>query len=192
MDYEILKRFLSSDRLATYLRMANGQAENAADLYIKNLLESQNLYAKLHWLEIGMRNAINRELSMKYGAEWFDNPHLGLGEREQSHIQKAKDHLARNRKPQTNGNMVAELNFGLWVNLFNSPYERLWRYPLRKAFAGYQGALQRHEISKKLHPILKLRNRIAHYEPILEYDLPSMQQDIIDIVRWIEPNIEMP
>ena len=85
--------------------------------------------------------------------------------------------------------MVAELSFGLWVNLFNFPYEKIWRFPLRHAFAGYKGTLERREISKKLHPILKLRNRIAHYEPILGYDLPKMQQDIADIVRWIEPNI---
>jgi hypothetical protein len=65
----------------------------------------------------------------------------------------------------------------------------LWRFPLRKVFAGHTAKLERHEISKKLHPILKLRNRIAHYEPILGYDLPKAKKDIADIVHWIEPKI---
>jgi hypothetical protein len=194
LNYDALARFLSTERLATYLRMTANNSQKAADLYIENLKECQKLYEKLHWLEIGLRNAINRELSQKYGHEWFDNPSVGLGLKEQGQIAKAKEHLARDRKPLTNGNMIAELSFGLWVNLFNSPYERLWRFPLRNAFAGNTSTLERHTISGKLHPILKLRNRIAHYEPILGLNnLPQMQQDMVDIVRWIEPNItELP
>lgn len=93
----------------------------------------------------------------------------------------------------TNGNLVAELNFGFWVNIFNLYYDTLWRHCLRQAFTPQTGSLERKQLSKNLHPILKLRNRIAHYEPILDYDLPKMQQDIIDIVRLIEPNItELP
>lgn len=193
LDYEMLAHFLSVERLTTYVRLAERNTQKAADLYIENLNKCQDFYAKLHWLEVGLRNAMNRELSQKYGVEWFDNPHVGLGLKEQGQIAKAKEHLARDKKPLSNGNMIAELSFGLWVNLFNSPYEKLWRYPLRKAFAGHNGKLERHVISKKLRPILKLRNRIAHYEPILHYDLPEIEHDIVDIVRWIEPNItELP
>lgn len=189
INYELLEKFLSIERVNTYLRLADGNKQKAADLYIENLKQCQFLYAKLHWLEIGLRNAINRQLSQKYGNEWYNNPHIGLFEKEQSQLQKAKESLNRNRKNLTNGNMIAEINFGLWVNLFNSPYENLWRQCLRKAFTPQTGKLERNQLSKNLHPILKLRNRIAHYEPILDYDLPKMQQDIIDIVRLIEPNI---
>lgn len=188
--YDLLAHFLSAERLNTYLRMAGGDKPKAAGLYLQNLQECQHFYAGLHWLEVGLRNAVHRELTACYGAAWYDNPKLGLGAKEQAQIEKAKEHLAKNRKPVTDGNMVAELSFGFWVNLFNNPYEPLWRFCLRKSFAAPGGIIQRKQLSKALHPMLKLRNRIAHYEPILGYDLPRMQQDMETLVRWIEPEMK--
>jgi hypothetical protein len=66
-------------------------------------------------------------------------------------------------------------------------YDNLWRYCLRKAFPKTKEATFRKDVSKRLHPILKLRNRVAHYEPILKYDLAKYNQNIIDIINWIEP-----
>jgi hypothetical protein len=123
LSFDLLEHFISPERLNTYVRLANGNKEKAADLYIENLNQCQIFYTTLHWLEIGLRNAMNRELSGKYGLEWFDDPYVSLGEKEKAQIIKAKEHLIRDRKPLTNGNIVAELSFGLWVNLFNFPYE---------------------------------------------------------------------
>src|SRR5476649_2747439 len=103
MDYETLAHFLSAERLATYLRIGGGDKHKAAELYIENLNQCRILYGKLHWLAIGLRNAINRQLSQKYGSAWFDNPLMGLGEKEQTQIQKAKEHLTRDKKSLTNG-----------------------------------------------------------------------------------------
>lgn len=193
INYDTLARFLSAERLATYLRAAENNQKQATDLYIENLDQSRVLYSKLHWLEVGLRTAMNRQLSQKYGAEWFHNPHIGLNEKDISQIEKAKEQLAKENKPLTNSNIIAQLSFGFWVNLFNYPYDTLWRHCLRRTFAPQTGVLERKRISGTLHPILKLRNRIAHYEPILSYDLLKMQQDIVDIVHWIEPNItELP
>lgn len=95
--------------------------------------------------------------------------------------------MIKEGKPLTNGSIIAQLSFGFWVNLFNYPYDTLWRHCLRKTFAADK--LERKQISGMLHPLLKLRNRIAHYEPILGYDLAKMQQDMVDIVCWIDPNM---
>lgn len=193
VNYKLLEKFLSTERIGTYLCLADDNRQKTIDLYIENLKQCQIFYAKLHWLEIGLRNAINSQFSQKYGVEWFNNPHIGLNEKDKSQIQKAKNNLEKERKEFSNGNLVAELNFGFWVNLFNKHYDTLWRQCLRKVFTSQTGVLERKQLSKTLHPILKLRNRIAHYEPILDYDLPKIQQDIIDIVRLIEPNItELP
>ncbi len=189
INYEALENFLSVDRMATYLRLANSNKEKAIVLYQENLKQCQIFYAQLHWLEIGLRNAINFQLSKKYGDAWFDNANIGLNEKDKSQIQKAKKNLEKEGKSVTNGSLVSAVNFGFWVNLFNLYYDTLWRHCLRQAFKPKTGSLERKQLSKRLHPILKLRNRIAHYEPILDYDLEKMQQDIIDIVHLIEPNI---
>jgi len=190
-DYKMLENFLSTERLHTYLRLAEGNERKAIDLYVENLRQCQIFYFKLHWLEIGLRNVINRQLSEKYGDQWFNNPRIGLNEKDKLQIQKAKNNLEKERKSLTNGNLISELNFGFWVNIFNLYYDTLWRHCLRQAFTPKTGVLERKQLSKRLHPILKLRNRIAHYEPIVDYDLPKIGQDIIDIVQLIEPNIEI-
>ncbi len=190
LPINLLERFLSTDRLGSYIRMASGDPAKAVALYLQNLEECRKFYGGLHWLEIGLRNAMNRELSAKYGSSWYDNPHTHLGPIEQQQVANARDTLVRNGKPTGNGDMVAALNFGFWVNLFNSPYENLWRMCLRRAFPGCTTALSRKELRKALHPMLKLRNRIAHYEPILSYDLPKCWQDMETLVRWIEPQIK--
>jgi hypothetical protein len=143
----------------------------------------------LHWLEVGLRNAVNRTLIRHYGEEWFDTPRVRLSEKDQSQIQKARAQLRHEGKSFTNGQLIAQLNFGFWVHLFDAPYDTLWRHCLRQSFAAHPGPLERKQISKMLHPILKLRNRIAHYEPILEYDLVTLRHDIQRIVSWIDPNI---
>jgi len=189
IDYALLEHFLSSERLGTYLRMANNDRQKAADLYLENLNQCQIFHSRLHWLEIGLRNAMNRQLVVRYGQDWFDDPRVLQGMIEQQQVEKAKDTLKKDTKPLRNADIVAALNFGLWVNLFNKPYENLWRMCLRKAFPNCPTTLTRKEFREKLHPILRLRNRIAHYEPILNHDLSIRRQDIADVVHWIEPNM---
>lgn len=190
-NYSIMESFLSVDRMNKYLRLTDGDKYKAADLYMQNLNKCQVLYTRLHWLEIGLRNAVNYQLSQKYGHEWFNSSSIGLGEKEQAQIQKAKNNLQKEKKLLSNGNVIAEINFGLWVNLFNFPYDTLWRHCLRKAFKPKTGKLERKQLSKILHPILKLRNRIAHYEPILFYDLLKMDREIIDIIYMLNPDMAM-
>jgi len=60
---------------------------------------------------------------------------------------------------------------------------------LRKSFPSCLTAISRKEFRKKVHPLLKLRNRIAHYEPILEYNLVAAHKDITEIIYWIEPKL---
>lgn len=79
-SYDLLEHFLSAERLNTYLRMAGGDKTKAAGLYLENLRQCQRFYAGLHWLEVGLRNAINRELTICHGATWYDKmPRLAVG-----------------------------------------------------------------------------------------------------------------
>jgi len=189
IPHNILEKFLSIERLGKYLSMAGNDHAKAVSLYLENLNKCQTLYINLHWLEIGLRNAINRQLSARFGNEWYNNPKLILEEIEQSHVRNAQDRLLKDGKDVSNGNMVATLSFGFWVNLFNKPYENLWRICISRSFPARHASIDRKEMRKKLHPLLRLRNRIAHYEPILQHKLPQAKQDIVDIVHWIEPNM---
>jgi hypothetical protein len=82
--------------------------------------------------------------------------------------------------------MVAELPFGFWVSLLGSgaDYEtRLWRPALRLAFSGYRG--RRSVIHLELDATRRLRNRIAHHEPIYRRDLRADHARILRLLEYV-------
>lgn len=82
LNYDALAHLLSAERLATYLHAGGYNHEKAVNLYMHNLNQSCILYGKLHWLEVGLRNAMNRQLSQKYGLDWFNNRNFRLNEKD--------------------------------------------------------------------------------------------------------------
>lgn len=47
--------------------------------------------------------------------------------------------------------------------------------------------LRRKDFSGPLAPIRTLRNRIAHHEPIIEWDLPKHYGKMIEMTGWLCP-----
>ena len=79
--------------------------------------------------------------------------------------------------------MVTNLDLGFWVNLFY--YKYLWKRGLKQVFSPEN--LKKGEIHDRLKKINKLRNRIAHHEPIFDRNLEKDMQDILEILGWICP-----
>lgn len=186
LSFSQLEDFISSPRLCRCLRQSGENHERAVELYFTNLETSKDFYALLHWLEIGLRNRINVALTLGYGERWPDNPALPLEAIERQQLTQARDSLLRQRKPVDSGRIIAALHFGFWVNLFNSPYEELWRKHLRRAFSAHTKTLTRKTLRIELGNIHRLRNRIAHYEPILHTDIPEARKRILDIIEWMD------
>ena len=67
-----LEASLSKDRLQSYLTAAGGEETQALQLYIWNTQLSAALYQPLQGLEITLRNAFHRQLSLTYGNDWYD------------------------------------------------------------------------------------------------------------------------
>jgi hypothetical protein len=186
-DQEIasLELTLSSDRLRSYLIHSQGDMVAAIHLYEHNCDLSEALYGVLQGLEVALRNSIHTTLSANLGnVAWYD--HIALLRQELEALQKAKSKLTFYRRPHTPGRVISELSFGFWTALCSRPYSQsLWIPHLHKAFPhkrlGHRVAYAR------LEAIRKLRNRVAHHEPILNRDLEQDYRDIIETVSWICP-----
>ena len=101
-------------------------------------------------------------------------------------LQKAQNTLNREGKPLDAGRIVAELSFGFWTGLTGSKYSDLWRDHLVKIFP--RRPVQRGEVQMRLNSIRKLRNRIAHHEPILfSGQLQKYVNQIFDTLSWMSP-----
>lgn len=155
-------QYISSTRLSTYGNF---------DEYCQNLLISKNAYIPLSILEIALRNALDSYFSIKISNDWhLDNSFLTHGA--QKKILEAVDTLNSRKEAITKEKIIAELNFGFWVNLFQKPYQNHLRTKdLRQIFPNMpskeQIILNREEIYKKLDHIRRFRNRIFHYEKVI-------------------------
>jgi hypothetical protein len=100
-------------------------------------------------------------------------------------VAKAREQLARDSKACTHGQMVAELNFGFWSSLFGRRSHHLWQH-LRPIFQ--TTGIQRSDIATQLDHFRTLRNRVAHYEPIIGLPLAQRYADITTLTGWLSPS----
>jgi hypothetical protein len=175
---------LSSDRLQPYRTSVGGDGERAIRLYEQNTLLAESLYGVLQGLEIALRNSIHAQLSVSIGQpDWWNV--LRLKPEQAMMLQSAQESLRREGKPLDASRIVAELSFGFWTGLTGPRYSDLWRDHLVKIFP--RRPVQRADVQLRLNSIRKLRNRIAHHEPILSRPLQKDVNQISDTLSWISP-----
>lgn len=173
---------LSADRFSTYQLWANQDDALAERLYSYNVQLSADFYSSLHMLEVALRNMIDKALTATYGAAWYDDSVVLRDPYQAKCVQEARSTLQREGKVGTHGQLIAELNFGFWSSLFGPRSNHLWQV-LRPIFN--TPGLKRKVISEKLRDLRRLRNRIAHYEPILAQPLTDLHTDVLDLTAWL-------
>lgn len=165
MKESLKLKYISENRLSSY---------NDFEEYRQNLLISKNAYIPLSILEIALRNALNTYLTIKIGQDWHaDNTFLTP--MAQKKIKEVTDTLKGRKETDSKEKVIAELNFGFWVSLFQKPYQNYFRTKdLRQIFPNMPSKkeifLDREEIYKKLDHIRRFRNRVFHYEKVINKD----------------------
>lgn len=169
----------SEARLCAYKRPGENN-EQSFTRYQNNIRISESLLPVLHYIEIILRNRLNKAIKEIYGEEWLielpksirmDDGNLAKLNATKRHYQIIKQCLP------THDDLVALMTFGFWANLFHKRYDSvLWQ---RKYFTVTvfphleRDKRSRHLIKPKLQIIKDLRNRIAHHEPIWNWN-PSV------------------
>lgn len=185
-----LEKALSLERFSRYLAWAGGDRHQALALYTLNCQLSESLYIPLHALEIALRNRIHTVASAAVGsqANWYDLPMFQRNSRQVEQLDKAKADLAANHKPLEPGRVVAALTFGYWTAFFGKDYEQLWRQTLKAIARRPDGRqLSRKDFATPLAKLRPLRNRMAHHEPILDWNLPQHYATIVEMTGWLSP-----
>ena len=185
---EELEQALSLERFSRYMSWAGGDRRRALDLYALNTRLSEALYVPLQVLEVALRNRVHAVLAEHKGCRWFEEPDLLIGPYQREQVTAALLDLARQRKEATPGRVVAALTLSFWTTMLGKPYENLWQTDLHRIARREDGkGLTRKSLSVPLTPIRLLRNRIAHHEPILFWDLEKHHSAILQITVWLSP-----
>jgi len=183
-----LEEALSLERIGRYIIWAGGARDRAFDLYALNTRLSESLYVPLQMLEIALRNRIHAVLSKTAGPCWFQLPGFLVGSYQNDQVSSAINDLERTLKPATPGQIVASLTFSFWTTMLGRHYEDLWQATLYR-IARREGSkgLQRKDLAGPLTAIRLLRNRIAHHEPILAWDLYKHHTAMVQLTEWLSP-----
>ncbi len=177
MKYSEFEYIVSQKRMRRYLESVNGNSRKAMTLYRQNLHLSQELFTIVSCFEVALRNAIDRQMTPRFGEEWlkdsirpggiFDNNRMAETKKI---IEKAYNRLARSNT-YSHSKLIAELEFGVWKYMYSSmQYRATGRCLLRvfpnKPKSSAQMQYNQAYIFNELDKVNSLRNRIAHHEPI--------------------------
>jgi hypothetical protein len=184
-----LEQALSLERFSRYLAWAAGDRARAIELYTLNTQLSESLYTPLQMLEVALRNRIHAVMTEARHEDWFHDAGFLLGKWQPDQLAKAIEEVREGRREPTPGRIVAALTFSFWTAMFGKEYETLWQTTLHHIGSRPDGkGLTRKHFSAPLAPIRTLRNRIAHHEPIIAWDLPKHYGRIVELTGWLSPS----
>lgn len=186
-DVAALKATLSPGRYATYLTEAKGNDELALGLYLYNARLAKAFLYPLAMAEVALRNANDGTLVGLHGPGWPQDAGFRaiLSAESLGSLDKAlnRTFLACGSYPR--GQVVATLTFDFWSNLFRPEYDRsLWQVNLRKVLPHAPTLVTRRDVQVLVRDINRLRNRIAHHEPILSMNVTALHADIVTLLGY--------
>lgn len=186
--FHAVRMALSPARTSTYLLALRDQPPflgRALDLYVWNSQLGAELMTPISVCEVVIRNAVDEALSAAHGQNWPWNRgfYLTLNTKGRQALDKAK------QGQPTTGKVIAELNFGFWENMFVGKFDAgLWIPHLNVVLpnlpAGQTVQQSRSLIRQKLDKLRRLRNRIAHHEPLLTINAPACLQDVQQLIGY--------
>ncbi|SDQ29099.1 Abi family protein [Pseudovibrio sp. Tun.PSC04-5.I4] len=188
LQYQGFETALSLERFGRYLEWAGGDREKAILLYSLNTRISEAFYPSLQMLEVSLRNRIHTVMTDLYNNRWIFDERLILNARHQEQIASAREDIKESKKEETPDRVVAELTFSFWTAMLGPSHDALWNQGLHKIAKKADGkGLRRKDLSSPLTPIRVLRNRIAHHEPIIAWNLRKHHSNIQNIILWLSP-----
>lgn len=187
-------KVFSDERMRKYFAAHAIDESLAIAHYQFNIEISESFYPCLSVFEVALRNAINRELIMKFGTEeWYNHFSTTAGlSKLTKEIAIAQSQISKRHELVTPSKVVAELTFGFWTRLFNTEFELILWKDLRRAFPYLPKAKrQRKQVSAPINNFRNFRNRIFHNEPIC-WNLDKLAEthdQIITVLGWINKDL---
>ena len=178
MKYKDFEDIFSSERTGKYLSACNCDTRKAMTLYCYNLQLSQEMFTLVSCFEVALRNRIDMQLRSSLGADWLRDSILPGGvlfyairvEKTKKIIENAYNGQMRDGS-YSHSKLLSEMEFGVWKYMFSNAVYTLTGQNLLRVFPNKPTSSRQHRydntyVFQELDYINKLRNRIAHHEPI--------------------------
>lgn len=177
MNYSDFERTMSPKRMRRYLNACGGNRRKAQVLYRLNLRLSQEMFTVISCYEVALRNAIDRIMSAAMGEDWLRDSILPGGFLDNAVfsgttriMHKAYNELVE-KKEYSSSKMLSAMEFGVWKYMYSAPQYRASGRRLLNVFPNKPKSSPHTQYNNQfffneLDAINRLRNRIAHHEPV--------------------------
>ena len=157
---------------------------------------SEALYGLLGSFEISLRNRIHQAILAETGdSMWFKGKHFTdtFRDWQRRAVIKAEEAASGNGRANTPSRLLCEFSLGFWTSLTAAHSEQqLWVPAVQHAF---ERGVRRSHVHNRLERIHKLRNRVAHHEPVIHRDgslrIGTREDltvaEIVEAIAWICP-----
>jgi hypothetical protein len=168
--------------------MAAGQDLNRAlELYAWNARVSSALMLPAHFAEVATRNAVSDALLSVYGPRWPWDHAFEFSLPNPPRDSPRANLVSTRARETTTGKVIAELKFSFWQRMFTARHDpRVWGPQILTQFphtTETQPAVLRGRIYNDLEAIRRLRNRVAHHEPVFTRPLAQDLAKMLDLIQ---------
>ncbi len=193
-----IKAALSAGRISTFETATHTTQPSdpaAVALYAWNAQIAAYLLMPLHICEVVVRNAASEAIAAIHGANWPWNPgfHASLPLRLNGTRYSPRIDLQNvSHTHTTPGKVIPELKFAFWEHMFTARHDtKIWKSQILRVFPNHDAGKAwydvRNRVNADLQVIRRLRNRIAHHEPIFGRNLHAEFEMIRGLVDLRSP-----
>ncbi|MEA3521643.1 MAG: hypothetical protein U9R50_01575 [Campylobacterota bacterium] len=174
MTEDIQNRYISQKRLQNYKNF---------DEYKQNIHLSEKYYILLSIFEV----------TFKISKDWLSSSILH--EDTKWKIKEAKNKILQRKEIVTHEKIIAELPFGFWTSLFRKSYSNLLRIKdIQFIFPNLptknKKMINRNILDKQLNHIRKFRNRVFHYERVInKSSYADIEHSIYELLVYFDKQI---
>ena len=188
INYKNIKSTLSEIRLSSYDKVVQNE-QQALELYWWNVEVSSAFWTLIQVCEVTVRNAVSAAITMRHGNRWaWENSFIWtLTSSSKRYNVRAELEKAKIGANDIN-NVIPKLNLIFWQKMFISAHDnQIWQPFIKQIFVNatdIEACKLRAEIHDDLEFIRRLRNRVAHHEPIFNQNLEKTYNIIIKIISY--------
>ncbi|MBS1702923.1 MAG: Abi family protein [Armatimonadetes bacterium] len=195
-------RKLAPERFEKFRKPGDPDYSYAISRYQFDLALRESLIPMISGTEVALRNVIHSCLTASHGERWFEGDSFYFHEHEQAALDKNFGELEERRGVRSQQlppcDIISHLSMGFWVGLLTAKYQAsVWALLGNDRWI-HQGVKKEHFIGReafhiRCHNVRKLRNRLAHNEPIStkpdiihpNRTLPVIHAEALEMIGWI-------
>ena len=168
-----LEDLFNKARIDSYYQIGD-TASIVLDKYHTNIKLSEAMFPILSYLEVILRNRIDKVLKTYYGEKWLLHPFNQslISIQDQNKIKETVLRIKKEKHLEaSHDDIIAQMTFGFWCSFFHKKYDPIvWhkKSALKMLLPNISRINRKRKyIELQLLKIKGVRNRIAHHESIL-------------------------